>query len=174
MKIFLIGFMGCGKTTLGKKLAKKQGFELVDLDHAIEHATGTTVANYFATHGEEAFRKLESETLKNHPYAENCVIATGGGTPCFFDNMEWMNANGTTVYIELSPVSLAKRLEKGMAKRPLLQNLTAEGVVDFIRNKLTERGPFYKQAKVTLNGMSLTADGIRDAVNNLNQADLRL
>jgi shikimate kinase len=166
MKIFLIGFMGCGKTTLGKKFAKKQGFELVDLDHAIEQATGGTVADYFSVHGEEAFRKLESETLKNYPYAENCVIATGGGTPCFFDNMEWMNSNGTTVYIELSPVSLAKRLEKGMAKRPLLQGLTAKGIVEFIENKLKERSPFYKQARVILSGISLNAEGIRDAVLN--------
>jgi shikimate kinase len=164
MKIFLIGFMGCGKTTLGKKLAKKQEFELVDLDHAIERTTGSTVANYFSAHGEEAFRKLESDTLKNYPYAENCIIATGGGTPCFFDNMEWMNANGITVYIELSAVSLAKRLEKGMAKRPLLSGLSPKGVVEFIENKLIERAPFYQQAKVTLSGINLTAEGIRYAV----------
>jgi shikimate kinase len=164
MKIFLIGFMGCGKTTLGKKFAKKQGFELVDLDHAIEQATGSTVADYFSAHGEEAFRKLESETLKNYPYADHTVIATGGGTPCFFDNMEWMNTNGTTVYIELSPVALAKRLEKGMAKRPLLRGLSAKGIVEFIENKLIERGPFYQQASIILSGINLTADGILNAV----------
>jgi shikimate kinase len=164
MKIFLIGFMGCGKTTLGKKLAAKQGFELVDLDHEIERLTGTTVAGYFSDHGEEAFRKLESDTLKNHPYAENCVIATGGGTPCYFDNMDWMNANGITVYIELSAVSLAKRLEKGMSKRPLLNNLTEEGVVRFIEEKLAERGEYYRKARITLSGINLTADDIRAAL----------
>lgn len=164
MKIFLIGFMGCGKTTLGKKFAVKQGFELLDLDHEIERVSGDTVANYFSANGEEAFRKLESETLKNYPYAENCIIATGGGTPCFFDNMDWMNANGTTVYIELSPVALAKRLEKGMAKRPLLRGLTPEGVVGFITNKLTERGPYYHQAKITLGGFGLNPDVILKAV----------
>lgn len=164
MKIFLIGFMGCGKTTLGKKLAVKHGFELLDLDHEIERLTGDTVAGYFSVHGEDAFRKLESETLKNYSYAENCIIATGGGTPCFFDNMDWMNANGTTVYIELSAVSLAKRLEKGIAKRPLLRGLTAEGVVDFIEDKLTVRGPFYQQAKITLSGISLRPDDILQAV----------
>jgi len=164
MKIFLIGFMGCGKTTLGKKLAAKQGFELVDLDHEIERLTGTTVADYFSVHGEEAFRKLESDTLKNHPYAENCVIATGGGTPCYFNNMDWMNANGITVYIELSAVSLAKRLEKGMAKRPLLRNLTPDGVVHFIEGKLEERGDYYRKAKLILSGINLTADDIRAAL----------
>ncbi|CAM4142397.1 shikimate kinase [Pedobacter westerhofensis] len=169
MKIFLIGFMGCGKTTLGKKFAVKQGFELLDLDHEIERVTGDTVANYFSANGEEAFRKLESETLKNYRYAENCIIATGGGTPCFFDNMDWMNANGTTVYIEMSAVSLAKRLEKGMAKRPLLRGLTPEGVVDFIENKLTERGPYYHQARITLNGHSLSPEIILQAVTNENQ-----
>jgi shikimate kinase len=164
MKIFLIGFMGCGKTTLARKLAAKQGFELVDLDHEIERLTGTTVADYFSVHGEDAFRKLESDTLKNYPYAENCVIATGGGAPCYFDNMDWMNENGVTVYIELSAVSLAKRLEKGMAKRPLLRNLSEEGVVHFIEGKLEERNVFYQRAKLILSGINLTADTIYAAI----------
>jgi shikimate kinase len=92
------------------------------------------------------------------------VIATGGGTPCYFDNMDWMNANGITVYIELSAVSLAKRLEKGMSKRPLLNNLTEEGVVRFIEEKLAERGEYYRKARITLSGINLTADDIRAAL----------
>lgn len=164
MKIFLIGFMGCGKSTLGKKLSAKLNYQLIDLDHQIEKLTGGSVGAYFAAHGEDVFRKLESETLKTHPYPENCVIATGGGTPCFFDNMEWMNNNGITVYIDMSPSNLAKRLEKGMAKRPLLKDLTVEGVVQFIEHKLAEREGFYNQAKVKLNGVNLTAELISAAI----------
>jgi shikimate kinase len=164
MKIFLIGFMGCGKTTLGKKLAAKLGYELVDLDHQIEHLVGSTVADYFSSHGEHLFRKLESDTLKGHQYAQNSVISTGGGTPCYFDNMDWMNENGITVYIQMSAISLAKRLENGRAKRPLLRDLTEEGVIEFIENKLGEREEFYNKAAVILNGNSLTADMIRAAI----------
>jgi len=161
MKIFLIGFMGCGKSTLGRKLATKLGYDLVDLDHQIELVTGTSVADYFAVNGEEVFRKLESDTLKEFIYPKNSVIATGGGTPCYFDNMDWMNANGTTVYIQMTPTGLAKRLEKGISKRPLLRNLSEEGLVHFIENKLEERADFYNKAAIILNGVNLTADLIR-------------
>jgi len=161
MKIFLIGFMGCGKSTLGRKLATKLGYDLIDLDHQLEKITGITVADYFAAHGEEAFRKLESDTLKSVEYPKNCIIATGGGTPCFFDNIEWMNENGTTVYIEMPAPALAKRLESGIAKRPLLRNLTPEGVIGFIENKLAEREGFYTKAQLILSGINLTADAIR-------------
>jgi len=160
MKIFLIGFMGCGKTTLGKKLASRTGYELLDLDHQIEKVAATTVGDYFATHGEDAFRKLERDTLQSYAYPKHTIISTGGGTPCYFDNMDWMNENGVTVYIQLSPVSLAKRLEKGMAKRPLLSGLTPEGIVEFIENKLKEREGYYNQAAITMSGISLTADAI--------------
>lgn len=164
MKIFLIGFMGCGKSTLGRKLATRLGYTLVDLDHQIEKSTKGTVAEYFSANGEEAFRELESKMLKEFDYPKNCVVATGGGTPCFFDNMDWMNANGLTVYIEMTPLSLAKRLEQGIAKRPLLSNLSEEGIVHFIENKLEERNPFYQKAAVILNGVSLTAEHIHAVV----------
>jgi shikimate kinase len=160
MKIFLIGFMGCGKSTLGRKLATRLGYTLIDLDHQIEKIANSTIANYFSANGEEAFRKLESETLKTLDYPKNCVVATGGGTPCYFDNMDWMNANGLTIYIEMTPLALAKRLEQGIAKRPLLSNLSEEGIVHFIENKLEERNVFYKKAKYSLNGINLTPEQI--------------
>jgi shikimate kinase len=160
MKIFLIGFMGCGKSTLGRKLATRLGYTLIDLDHQIEKIANSTIANYFSANGEEAFRKLESETLKTLDYPKNCVVATGGGTPCYFDNMDWMNANGLTIYIEMTPLALAKRLEQGIAKRPLLSNLSEEGIVHFIETKLEERNVFYKKAKYSLNGINLTPEQI--------------
>jgi len=161
MKIFLIGFMGCGKSTMGKKLAVKLGYDFIDLDHQIEKNLGTTITAYFAENGEEAFRKLESETLKNFDYPSNSIIATGGGAPCFFDNMDWMNANGLSIYIEMPAAALAKRLESGKEKRPLLKDLNEAEMVRFIEDKLTERERFYKRAGVTVNGISLSADAMR-------------
>jgi shikimate kinase len=108
--IFLIGFMGCGKTTLGRKLASRLDYEFIDLDDIFEEKVGMTITEYFSAFGEDAFRKLESEVLKQTKYPENAVVSTGGGLPCFFDNMDWMNAHGKTIYIKLSPKTLANRL----------------------------------------------------------------
>ncbi|MFA4871190.1 MAG: shikimate kinase [Pedobacter sp.] len=164
MRIFLIGFMGCGKSTMGKKLAQKLGYTFVDLDHEIEKSLGSTIGAYFASHGEDAFRELESETLKTFDYPANAVIATGGGAPCFFDNMDWMNENGLSLYIEMSPAALAKRLESGKDKRPLLKDLTEAQMIEFIENKLNERNVFYQRALLKINGINLTADAMRAAV----------
>ncbi|WP_442588956.1 shikimate kinase [Pedobacter sp. AW31-3R] len=164
MKIFLIGFMGCGKSTLGRKLAVKMAYDLIDLDHKVEEKTGSTIASYFAEHGEETFRKLERDTLQSFPYPKNSVIATGGGTPCFFDNMDWMNANGLTVYIDMPAQALAKRLEKGAAKRPLLQGLNEEALVNFIEEKLAERRKYYENARLKISGINLTPDVLRAAI----------
>jgi shikimate kinase len=161
MNIFLIGFMGCGKSTLAKKLASKTGYRLVDLDHEIERDLGQTVASFFAEKGENAFRELESTTLKSYSGDENSVIATGGGTPCFFDNMDWMNENGQTIYIEMQPHALVKRLEHGKAKRPLIKDLDEAALLHFIEQKVKEREPFYKKAKYIVNGINLTADDIK-------------
>ncbi len=161
MKIFLIGFMGCGKSTMGKKLAAKLDYAFIDLDHQIEHKIGTSITEYFAEHGEAAFRELESKTLKTFSYPENAVVATGGGAPCFFDNMEWMNANGLSMYISMSAAALAKRLEGGKEKRPLLRNLNEAEMIEFIQGKLSEREMFYKQASLTVNGIALTADTMK-------------
>lgn len=160
MKIFLIGFMGCGKTTIAKKLASRLGCQLVDLDLEIEKTIGQSVASYFAEHGEAAFRKQESDLLKAFPYADEAVVATGGGAPCYFDNMDWMNANGITVYIDMPPVALAKRLAGGKAKRPLIKDLDEAGLISFIEEKLQERLAFYEKAQLKVSGMSLTAEGL--------------
>lgn len=164
MKIFLIGFMGCGKSTLGRKLALKMGYELVDLDHKLEEHTGCTIATFFATHGEDAFRTMESETLKALAYPKNSIIATGGGSPCYFDNMDWMNANGLTIYIDMSAAALASRLEKGIAKRPLLEGLNEEALVHFIEEKLAGRRRFYEKAKIRISGINLSPDILHAAI----------
>jgi shikimate kinase len=158
MKIFLIGFMGSGKTTLGRKLASKMGYEFIDLDHKLEQQVELSIAEYFSFFGEDAFRKLESEVLKKTVYSENVVISTGGGLPCYFDNMDWMKANGKTVYIKLSPKTLADRLETGKEERPLLQDKHGDDLVVFIEQKLAEREKYYSQANIIADGLSLTAE----------------
>lgn len=164
MKIFLIGFMGCGKSTMGKKLAQQLGYAFIDLDQEIEKILGSTINEYFVAHGEAEFRKLESETLKTFAYPANAVVATGGGAPCFFDNMDWMNGEGISVYIEMSAGALAKRLEGGKEKRPLLRDLNEAQMIEFIESKLNERDVFYKRALLTISGINLTADAMRALV----------
>jgi shikimate kinase len=158
MKIFLIGFMGSGKTTLGRKLAARMGCEFIDLDHKLEQQVELSIAEYFSIFGEDAFRKLESEVLKKTIYSDNVIISTGGGLPCYFDNMEWMKANGKVIYIKLSPKTLADRLESGKEERPLLQDKHGDDLIAFIEQKLAEREGFYSQANIIADGLSLTAE----------------
>src|ERR1700751_2656126 len=122
MKIFLIGFMGSGKTTLGRKLAARLNYEFIDLDHKLEQKVELSIAEYFTLFGEDSFRKLEAEVLRKTPYSENVIVSTGGGLPCYFDNLDWMKANGKVVYIKVNPKTLADRLETGKEERPLLQD----------------------------------------------------
>jgi len=160
--VFLIGFMGCGKTTLGRKLASRLGYLFMDLDHIFEAQEGVTIGEYFSKYGEDAFRNLESEVLKTHKYPAHAIIATGGGLPCFFDNMDWMNAHGKTVYIKLSPKTLADRLQNEKDERPLLRERHGEALVQFIAEKLEEREPFYNKANIIANGLSLTAEKVEE------------
>lgn len=158
MKVFLIGFMGSGKTTIGKKLANYLNYEFIDLDKFIEAKAGMSIADYFGTHGEEEFRKMERDVLQNTHYPENVIVATGGGAPTYDDNMNWMNENGKVAYLSLSSKALASRLENSNTDRPLIRNLKGEELVDFITTKLNEREPFYNQSKCVISASDLTAE----------------
>lgn len=152
-RIFLIGYMGSGKTSMGIKLAENLGLTFVDMDHHIEEKYHKTVSQIFAESGQDAFRKLEQNCLHEVAEFENCVIATGGGAPCFFDNMEFMNTHGLTVYLNLSAEQLATRLELSRAgKRPLIANKQGDELRQFIAEGLSAREAFYKQAKVSVSG----------------------
>ena len=164
MNIFLIGFMGCGKTTWGRKLAAHLGYEFIDLDHVLQDKVGATIAEYFAAHGEESFRQLESSLLKETDYPENTIVSTGGGLPCFFDNLQWMNANGKTLYIKLSPKTLADRLENSKTVRPVLQGKKGDELVAFIAEKLAEREGFYLQATHSISGIDLSVEKMAEAL----------
>lgn len=158
MKVFLIGFMGSGKTTIGKKLANYLKCEFIDLDKLIESKVGMSIVNYFELHGEAAFRELERDILQKTEFPENVIIATGGGAPCFGDNMEWMNKNGLVAYLSLSPKALASRLEHSKTDRPLIRHLKGDELIDFISSKLQEREEFYNQAKYVVSASDLTAE----------------
>lgn len=157
-RIFLVGYMGCGKTTMGKKLASRLGYAFIDLDHVLEAQAGKTITQYFAEHGEADFRQLESSVLKDTVYPEKVVVSTGGGLPCFFDNMDWMKAHGQVVYIKLNAKTLAGRLENNKDDRPILRHKHGDELVAFIDEKLAEREPFYSRANIIADGLSLTAE----------------
>lgn len=153
--LFLIGYMGCGKTTLGRALAKSLGREFIDLDFYITQRYRRSVAELFAERGEEGFRELESAMLREAGEFEDVIIACGGGTPCFGDNMDYMNERGTTVWVQASLPRLVERLRRGKHKRPIIASLPDEEIPAFIERHLRSREPFYAKARRTFNGDAL-------------------
>lgn len=147
IRIFLIGYMGSGKTTLGKAFARHLGLTFIDLDWYIEERFHKTVRQIFAERSEEGFRELEKRMLHEVAEFEDVVIATGGGTPCFFDNMEHMNQSGETVFLEVSQDVLFRRLKVAKQQRPLLAQKTDEELMAFIHDALQKRLPHYTKAK---------------------------
>ena len=153
MKIYLIGYMGSGKTTIGKTVAEKLQWTFLDTDEIIEKRYEMEISEIFRLYGESEFRGAEQEILKELASEENAVISTGGGAPCFFDNMEQMNITGKTFYINLPPNQLAERLlTTNLETRPLLARLSKEELEKFITENLTKREPFYTQAHYKVSG----------------------
>lgn len=155
LRIFLTGFMGAGKTTLGRFLAEHYGLSFIDMDYHIEEQHFKTINQLFTEIGETQFRLLEQQTLKDISSIENVVIATGGGTPCFFDNMNYMSSCGTTVFMDVSVDELHTRLLKGKHKRPLLKDKNPEELLEFIQKNLPLRLPFYNQSMLKIDGSNL-------------------
>ncbi|MEP7237631.1 MAG: shikimate kinase [Ferruginibacter sp.] len=149
-KIFLIGFMGSGKTYWGKIWAEQLGFTFYDLDEVIETGEGRSIAAIFEKEGEDHFRKLETTALQTFAEKDNCLIACGGGTACFNNNLNRMNEMGLTVYLSASPQYILNRIIDEKEKRPLINKLNAAELLFFIEQKLKEREPFYKQAQIIL------------------------
>lgn len=157
-RIFLIGYMGAGKTTVGKVLSKQLGLSFIDLDHYIEGRYHKTVGQLFAERGEDAFREIERKMLREVALFEDTLVSTGGGVPCFFDNMEFMNGSGKTVYLKVSVDELAKRLEACKTIRPVLKGRSGSELKEFIAENVQKREPFYTRASVVFEAEVMLTD----------------
>lgn len=149
-RIILIGYMGAGKTTIGHALAKVLGVPFYDLDWYIESRMRKTVKQIFDEKGEDGFRSIEHNMLHEVAEFENVVVSCGGGTPCFFDNIDYMNSQADTVYLKATPEVLYEHLQMGRTVRPLLLGKSPEEVRTFIREQLQEREKIYTKARYTL------------------------
>ena len=147
--------MGSGKTKTGKLIARKLAYEFFDTDKIIEEESGLSVSELFSKEGEENFRVLERKTLRALQEKSDCIVATGGGMPCFFDNMDWMNSKGLTVYLKVPEGMLIQRLSQDRANRPLLKDMNREQLGVKISEQLKQREEYYNQAKIIFDGGDL-------------------
>lgn len=156
MVIFLVGFMGCGKSTLGPILAKRFGYKFIDTDAVVARREEMSVSDIFALKGEEGFRRLERALIQEIDSTQNTIVATGGGTPCCDDNIEIMLLKGVVVYFELSPQSLYARLVKSPTPRPRITGMQPEDLLQYITQTLTQREKYYLRASevIDCNGAS--------------------
>ncbi len=172
-RIILIGYMGSGKTTVGKALSKETGMMFYDLDWYIESRMRKTVAQIFAEKGEEGFRKIEHNMLHEVAEFENVIISCGGGTPCFFDNIDYINQQGEVVYLKATPEVLYRHLLMGKVERPLIKNKTPEELIVYITEQVAKREEFYNKARYTLDvslmdnyeKIQLSVDQLRQLLN---------
>ncbi len=160
--IFLLGFMGSGKSHIGRLLSEHLCLSFLDLDHVLETHEGRKIADIFSKEGEIFFRNLETETLKNFGNSSYTVVSLGGGAPCFNNNMALVKQLGISFYLQAPAEVLAQRLFSERAHRPILHNTTEESFVGFIEGKLVERNPFYTQANYSINASQKDADIVRD------------
>lgn len=147
-RIFLIGFMGAGKTTVGKELSALMNCSFVDLDQYIEQRYRKTIREIFAEKGETFFRDIEQKMLREVAEFEDVVISTGGGTPCYHHNMSYMNEKGTTVYLKVSNRELVRRISRNQSTRPVLKDFTGDELTQFVEETIAKRSEFYEQAHV--------------------------
>ncbi len=162
---FLIGYMGSGKTTLGRAVSARTGVRFIDLDDYIEQREGCTIKEIFATRGEQAFRDIERSALAEVSDLDDTLVACGGGTPCFGDNMEVMNSRGLTVYLDAPHSSLLSRLKEGRAKRPLIAALSDDELSEFIHRQLDMRSPYYSRAVLRFDSSRLEdTDQVNESV----------
>jgi shikimate kinase len=148
-RLFLAGYMGAGKTTVGKLLAKKMDWSFIDIDGFIENRYRQTIATIFEEKGETGFREIERRTLQEIGSFEKVIVSTGGGLPCFFDNMDLMNRTGITIYLKASVDELVSRLDPDKQARPLIKGKSPEELHNFVEANLKKREFFYNQAAFT-------------------------
>lgn len=158
--------MGAGKTTAAKRIATRLGWDVADTDAMFEEKYRISVCDFFHKYDEQLFRKLESEILKSTENMENTVVSTGGGLACFFDNMDWMNQHGLTVFMRISPEAAADRILRSKRKRPLTDNKTEEELAEYIRHHYAERLPFYEQAHITVKSEDFDLENLIKLIEN--------
>ncbi len=165
MKIYLIGFMGSGKTHWGRLLSEKLGIRFYDLDEAIVEQAGKPITEIFATAGEEHFRVMESELLRQITESqESFIMACGGGTPCYFNNIDYMNQAGTSVWINTPLETLFTRLVRQKAKRPLIRDLSDDQLKGFISKKFSDRRMYYEQAELIVDEEPVELDKLIETI----------
>lgn len=164
MRIVLIGFMGSGKSVFGKRLAKHLNLKFIDLDNHIEQKYKMTIPSIFSTFDETVFRNLETKELNEILKQDNLILACGGGTPCFNKNMKSINSQSISVYLQLNEKALFNRLIKSKTKRPLIQDLKHDELLNKISELLNERERFYNQSKLTVNGINLNVEEVTDFI----------
>ncbi len=168
MLVFLIGMMGSGKTTLGKQLASELNYSFIDLDAYIEQQEHTSIAGIFEKHGQDKFRELERNALEAIAHEQsNAIIATGGGTPCFNNNIDFMNKHGISVFLHVPIQEILKRLlATDLTLRPLLSDKSADEIFCFLNKTLNERMQFYSCAKYIIKSECITVTQLKTTLNN--------
>lgn len=166
-RLYIVGYMACGKTTFGRALAQALGREFVDLDELVESQEGVPIPQIMAERGEGGFRLAESRALKQTAAMKNVVVACGGGTPCWRDNMEFMTLHGQTLWLVASPGRIAERILAAGPTRPLVAGKSPEELTGFVSSHLLSRQPFYCRAMWRLSGEHLESqkeidDTVRD------------
>ena len=164
MRIFLVGYMGAGKTTNGKRLARRLGLDWKDTDHLFEERYCISTDDFFHKYDEPLYRQLEAQILRSTEQYDNVVISTGGGTPCFHDNIDWMNEHGLTIFLKISPQTVVDRLSKSKVKRPLVVGKSLEELTAFVQKTYTDRLPFYEKAQLVFKGEDCDLEAIVRAV----------
>lgn len=165
MRIYLLGMMGSGKSTVGRKLANKISYDFLDLDDMIEDKIGMSIADFFATEGEEKFRFIEQETLRETFQLENVIVSTGGGVPCFFNNIEEINQNGVSCYLQADVGVLLSRLKGAIEQRPLLNKLGSdEKIKEYLSELLLKREQFYTKAHKIVPAIDVSAAKLMDVL----------
>ncbi len=165
-RVYLIGFMGSGKSTLGRWLSNAMdGWTFIDLDHFIENKYHKTIPQIFEENGEDSFRKIEATCLQEVSSFEKVIIGSGGGTPCYFNNMEIMNTTGLSIYLKLTPQVIYDRLQTSKAQRPLIAGKHGDELLDFIAVKLLEREGYYKQANLISDADNWEVKDFVEAIN---------
>jgi len=154
-RIYLVGYMGAGKTSAAKRLASRLNWKVVDTDDLFEEKYRISVDDFFQKYDEPLYRKLESEILKSTENLENTVISTGGGTACYFDNMDWMNLHGLTVFMRISPAAAVDRVLHSHHKRPLARGKSEKELTEYVNWHYASRMPFYEQARITVKSENL-------------------